>query len=207
MAEIAGSSSREEILKESGPPAILGQGPNVWIIGSSYIRRGEERARHTMGSNLGLNCRVWWFGKGGLRWRNLLPFFYQSLRGRTVPDVLLIHGGGNDLGNIKGVELVTAMKQDLLSLSDNFSEMKIILSSINERCHWRKANPGKLNKARMWVNREMGKCVSGLGGESVRHPCIKFDCPGIFLRDGVHFTNLGNDVFLSNLKQSLEATI
>ncbi|KAF3854196.1 hypothetical protein F7725_022251 [Dissostichus mawsoni] len=72
-----------------------------------------------------------------------------SLRGRTVPDVLLIHCGGNDLGNIKGVELVTAMKQDLLSLSDNFSEMKIILSSINERCHWRKANPGKLNKARI----------------------------------------------------------
>ncbi|KAI9523086.1 hypothetical protein NQZ68_031175 [Dissostichus eleginoides] len=111
MAEIAGSTSREETLKESGPPAILGQGPNVWIIGSSYVRRGEERARHTMGSNLGLNC--------------------CSLRGRTVPDVLLIHCGGNDLGNINGVELVTAMKQDLLSLSDNFSEMKIILSSIN----------------------------------------------------------------------------
>ncbi|KAL3042228.1 hypothetical protein OYC64_020217 [Pagothenia borchgrevinki] len=147
MAEIARSTSREEILKESGPPAILGQGPNVWIIGSSYVRREEERARHSMGSNLGLNCHVWWFGKGGLRWRNLLPFFYQSLRGRTVPDVLLIHCGGNDLGNIKGVERVIAMKQDLLSLSDNFSEMKIILSSINERCHWRKANPGKLNKA------------------------------------------------------------
>ncbi|KAK1903079.1 Valine--tRNA ligase [Dissostichus eleginoides] len=73
MAEIAGSTSREETLKESGPPAILGQGPNVWIIGSSYVRRGEERARHTMGSNLGLNCRVCWFGKKGRRFLHLRP--------------------------------------------------------------------------------------------------------------------------------------
>ena len=179
----------------------------MWLIGDSYIRRGEERARHTTGSHLGLDGRVWWFGWGGLKWRNLLPFFQQSLRGRTVPDVLLIHCGSNDLGKIKGVELVAMIKQDLLHLHHNFQGMKIILSSINERRGWGKADPGKLHKARLWVNREMAKFVRGLGGDSVRHPCIKFDCPGIFLRDRVHFTNLGNDLFLSSITQSLEAAI
>ncbi|KAF1376244.1 hypothetical protein PFLUV_G00208820 [Perca fluviatilis] len=152
-------------------PAVLGQGLKVWLIGDSYIRRGEERARHTTGRNLGLDGSVWWFGWGGLRWRNLLPFFHQSLRGRTVPDVLLIHCGGNDLGNIKGVELVTVMKQDLLHLHCIFPEMKIILSSINERCHWRKADPGKINKTRMRSSWSIGASV-GLKTHLIRgHSC------------------------------------
>ncbi|KAJ8334232.1 hypothetical protein SKAU_G00398710 [Synaphobranchus kaupii] len=86
---------------------------NVWIVGDSYIRRGEERARETMGTSLGLDARVQWFGWGGLRWERLLPFIHQSLRGRAAPDVLLIHCGGNDLGNTKSLRLVADMKRDL----------------------------------------------------------------------------------------------
>ena len=63
------------------------------------------------------NLLVQWFGWGGLRWKSLVPFFHRSLQGRAVPDVLLIHCGGNDLGSVKSVGLVTATKEDLRSLT------------------------------------------------------------------------------------------
>ena len=98
----------------------------MWIIGDSYVRRGEERARETCGPHLGLEARVSWFGWGGLRWKTLIPFFLQSLRGRTAPDVLLIHCGGNDLNSL--VEVVAVMKQDLQYLHRQFPVMLIVYS-------------------------------------------------------------------------------
>ncbi|KAL6470554.1 hypothetical protein MHYP_G00216730 [Metynnis hypsauchen] len=87
--------------------------PKVRIMGDSYICCGFERARETMGTNLGLNANLNWFGRGGMQWRALIPFFKEHLRGRAVPDVLLIHCGGNDLGHLRSLELVSALKQDL----------------------------------------------------------------------------------------------
>lgn len=57
---------------------LLSTEQTLWIIGDSYVRRGAERATENMGSNLGPNGSVYWFGWGGLRWGNLLPFFEQS---------------------------------------------------------------------------------------------------------------------------------
>lgn len=84
-----------------------------------------------MGNNLGINkVHIHWFGWGGLQWHALLPFFFQSLRGRDAPDVLLIHCGGNDLGETSSVNLVLAMKEDLQQLHLRFSLMKIIFDTL-----------------------------------------------------------------------------
>ena len=85
-----------------------------------------------MGYNLGLDAQVWWFGWGGLRWRQFLKFFYQSLGGRTAPDVLLIHCGSNDLGKVKSIELATMMKKDLQHLHERFPRMKLIFSQLTQ---------------------------------------------------------------------------
>ncbi|KAJ8332021.1 hypothetical protein SKAU_G00429980 [Synaphobranchus kaupii] len=105
-----------------------------------------------MGTSLGLDARVQWFGWGGLRWERLLPFIHQSLRGRAAPDVLLIHCGGNDLGNTKSLRLVADMKRDLQDLHRRFPGTKILLSAISQRRRWRTANPGKIDKTRKWHN-------------------------------------------------------
>ena len=162
---------------------MLSTDQRIWIIGSSYIRRGQQRAKKTMGANLGLEARVWWFGSGGLRWSRFLPFFYRSLEGRTAPDVLLIHCGSNDLGKVKSIELATMMKKDLQHLHDRFPGTKLVFSQITQRVKWGAAKPGLINKARKWVNSEMGAFVRGLGGSIVAHPDIKFDCPGLFLSE------------------------
>ena len=62
--------------------------------------------------------------------------------------------------------------------------------------------------ARKWVNSVMNAFVSvELGGNSVEHPGIRFNCCGLYLKDKVHFTNRGNDIFLKSISQSLEVII
>ncbi|CAL8234379.1 unnamed protein product [Boreogadus saida] len=100
------------------------------------------------------------------------------------------------------------MKQDLQYLHRQFPAMQIVCSNVNERRRWRADHPGKLNHARKWVNSVMNAFVSvELGGNSVEHPGIRFNCCGLYLKDKVHFTNRGNDIFLKSISQSLEAII
>ncbi|KAE8293777.1 hypothetical protein D5F01_LYC06713 [Larimichthys crocea] len=129
-------------MASSTVPPPRGQNTTIWIIGDSYVRRGAQRAAESTGGNLGLNAYIRWFGWGGLRWRRLLPFFLHCLRGRAAPDVLLIHCGGNDLGETSSVQLVNWMKEDLHQLHHWHPDMMIMFSSLCQGCQWKAgANP------------------------------------------------------------------
>ncbi|XP_049329216.1 uncharacterized protein LOC111191939 [Astyanax mexicanus] len=182
--------------------------PTVWIIGDSYVRRGEEIARSSLGGDLGVQAEISWFGWGGLRWRGLVPFFNQSLQGRTAPDVLVIHCGGNDLGGMSAVHLSAEMKLDLLDLHRRFPHIKIMLSDITPRRQWRSTmHPKRIDAARKWVNREMADFVLGVEGGVIHHPDIMFHNPGLFLRDQVHLSPSGNQLFLNDIAESLKTFI
>ncbi|XP_054588091.2 uncharacterized protein [Nothobranchius furzeri] len=135
------------------PTSATQRSKSIWIIGDSYVRRGAQRAAETVGDNLGLpDVCVSWFGWGGLRWKDLLPFFH-SLHGRAAPHVLIIHCGGNDMGVVSSVKLVNMMKEDLHRLHLLHPHMTIIMSSITQRCRWRAGvKPAKIEKARRFVN-------------------------------------------------------
>lgn len=178
--------------------------PTIWIAGDSYVRRGGERAAQTLGTALGLRARMEWFGRGGLRWGSLVPYLRWALRGRSVPAILLICCGSNDLGKVKSVDLVAAMKQDLLYLHRRFPGLTIILSELTDRRLWRDAKPGRITKAKKFVNNVMREFMNDLGGCMVSHPLIKYDRPDLFIRDGVHFSDLGNDIFLNDLATTLK---
>ncbi|XP_049327960.1 uncharacterized protein LOC111195462 [Astyanax mexicanus] len=182
--------------------------PTVWIIGDSYIRRGEEIARSSLGGDLGVKAKVSWFGWGGLRWRGLVPFFNKSLRGRTAPDMLIIHCGGNDLGGMNAVHLIAEMKVDLLDLHRRFPHIKLLLSDITPRRQWRSTiHPKQIDMARKWVNRKMADFILGVEGVVIHHPNILFYNPWLFLRDRVHLSPLGNELFLNDIAESLKTFI
>ncbi|KAM6960343.1 uncharacterized protein LKV04_021904 [Tautogolabrus adspersus] len=135
----------------------------VWIIGDGYVCRGAQRAAETVGHDLGLELRICWFGWGGLRWEGLLPFFNNSLRGRSPPDGLIIHCGGNDMGHVTSVVLVNMMKKDLRHLHGQHPGMKIMLSALTMRCSWGPAwHPGKIDKSRKFVNSVMATFVGSI---------------------------------------------
>nr|XP_009299120.1 uncharacterized protein LOC103910855 [Danio rerio] len=178
----------------------------VWIIGDSYVRRGAQRAQETVGNNLGLpGAHISWFGWGGLRWKRLPKYFQDLIKGRVVPDVLVLHCGGNDIGEVTSVLLVNSMKEDLLQMKLQHPDMKILFSSLTQRCWWKAgAKPAKLDKARKFVNSVMATFVDSLNGAMIMHPHIRHDSPGLFLKDGVHFTPMGNYIFLSSIANCLK---
>ena len=184
--------------------SCLSTAKKVWILGDSYVKRSKIRARETLGTNLGVHAHIQWFGRGGMRWDSILHVFHDCLEGRTAPDMLLIHCGGNDLGLVKSVLLVKAMKKDLHYLHQQFPQMKIILSSINQRRQWRYGPPGKIDKARKFVNSVMDTFILDCNGRTVPHPDIVFDKPGLFLRDNVHLTPKGHDIFLCAIAKYLK---
>ncbi|CAL9700439.1 unnamed protein product [Knipowitschia caucasica] len=134
------------------PSVHIVEGPTIWIIGDSYVRRGRDRAAETLGHNLGMAAHVQWFGRGGLRWSSLVPWLFRLLRGRSAPAVLLICCGSNDLGKVKSVDLVAAMKRDLLDLHRRYPSMDIFFSQLTDRRLWRDAQPGRINRAKRFIN-------------------------------------------------------
>ncbi|KAK9542721.1 hypothetical protein VZT92_000559 [Zoarces viviparus] len=178
--------------------------PKIWIIGSSYVRRGEEGAYQNFGENFGLNAKVEWFGKGGRRWSGVLPSFYAELKTQSPPDILVIHAGGNDLGLSPAKELASRITKDLIQLHAKFPQMKIAYSCINERQAWRYGQPGKVNFDRKIVNNSIRKAVSNCDIEVIEHPHLRYNNWKIFAADGVHFTKEGNGIFVSSIHSVLK---
>ncbi|CAI5653022.1 unnamed protein product [Oreochromis niloticus] len=179
----------------------------VWIIGSSYIRRGESDANEIFGENFGLNAKVQWFGKGGMRWSGVLPRFYEELSTQSPPDILVIHAGGNDLGLMSAYQLSSVIEKELMQLHTEFPSMTIVYSSINERQVWRYGNPGKINKDRNIVNATIRKAVNRFAGVIIEHPCLRFFNNSIFLPDGVHLNKKGNALFLKSIRSAIQQSL
>ncbi|CAI5659661.1 unnamed protein product [Oreochromis niloticus] len=180
---------------------------NVWIIGSSYIRRAESEAKEIFGENFGLNAKVQWFGKEGMRWRGVLPCFYEELSRQSPPDILVIHAGGNDLGLFSAYKLSSVIEKELMQLHAGFPSMAIAYSSINNRQVWRYGNPGKINKDREIVNASIRKAVDRFAGVIIEHPCLRFVNSSTFLPDGVHLTKKGNELFLTSIHSAIQKSL
>ncbi|CAI5688387.1 unnamed protein product [Oreochromis niloticus] len=180
---------------------------NVWIIGSSYIRRAEGEAKEIFGENFGLNAKVQWFSKGGMRWWGVLPRFYKELSTQSPPDILVVHAGGNDLGLFSADKLSSVIEKELMQLHTEFPSMTIAYSSINERQVWIYGNPGEINKDRKIVNASIRKAVDRFDGVIIEHPRIRFFNNSIFLRDGVHLTKKGNELFLTSIRSAIQKSL
>lgn len=174
--------------------------PQIWIIGSSYIiRRGEEAAYENFGENFGLNAKVEWFGKGGMRWSGVLPCFYEELSNtQSPPDILVVHAGGNDLGLMSANKLASIMMKELMQLHAEFPSMTIAYSCINEQ-QWWGHGPWRADNDRKAINKCMRKAVGNFDGEVIEHPRLRRLDKKMFLADGVHFTKKGNGIFVNSI--------
>ena len=76
----------------------------MWIVGSSIVKHAFARARNSFeGSQLDLNrqaASLWWQGRKSLRWCLVSGLIRTLLRHEEPPDLLVLHVGGNDLGQV-----------------------------------------------------------------------------------------------------------
>ena len=82
-----------------------------------------------------------------------------------------------------------------------------MFSHIPERRQWNAVYPGGINHTRKWINKAIEDWIIGLGGNIVAHPHLKWSDPSLYLRDEIHFSRKGNDIFLNDIRATLEAAI
>ena len=181
-------------------------------MGHSYVCRGARRAdARPEGRQLGISRReatVRWLGIPGMGWSRVLSEVQRYARLDRPPDVLLLHVGGNDLGIRPIGDLMTAVKADVLTLRASFPRMLIVWSDIVARTTWRMARSvDRVNKGRIKVNKVLGRFVAKHGGLVVRHRELELNLGLYLLRDGVHLTDVGTDLWVLGVQVGIQRAL
>lgn len=125
-----------------------------------------------------------------------------------MPDILVIHLGGNDLGLIQGKALVMQVLQDLLLIKSRWPGVKILWSAIIPWKTWHYAiDPKAMKGVRRNANREIRRALLGGLGQIIEQPELMADKPDLYRRDGVHFSEVGMDIFLRDIQQGLPLSL
>ncbi len=114
----------------------------VLIVGHSFVKWAERRAEASWEPNLGLqSTRV------AVAWERrdeMEPASACCPSSGLRPDVLVIHAGGNDLGLLRSLDLLSSMKEDVSALQKITNATVISLASLRGVL-WRG------EKARRWT--------------------------------------------------------
>lgn len=183
----------------------------MWLIGSSIVREAFVRSKHSsFGKDLQLrhlNASILWQAKGGMKWAEVLPKVKHLLSFIDRPSYIIVHCGGNDIGGqLKSIQLIQMIQTTLNIISKICPGVTIIWSQILPRLHWRnEINHVALEKVRLRVNSKIATFVISNGGRYIRYPEIIEKNRGLFCEDGVHLSQLGNDVFIYRIQQALQS--
>ena len=141
----------------------------------------------------------------GMKTVHLVGRIESLLKRYKSPSYIIIHCGGNDLGQ-NPVNSTQLMAMDAVRQIQSLTHAKIIWSQILPRLVYRnEINHVKLNKARRRFNTELSRFCMNEGGAYIRHPQIVEK--SYLFRDHVHLSDIGNDMFLCNIKHGLNAII
>jgi len=139
-----------------------------------------------------------------MKWVQLVPYIKQQLARYSLPDVLIVHLGSNDMVQYGGDTLGDMITKDLAEIHKLLPNTKIVWSEILPRLRWEGANSwvGIENKRRR-VNRYGLTWVGRNGGFGIKHEITHKD-KGLFRADQVHLSDIGNDIFLNSIQECLE---
>ncbi|XP_052693347.1 uncharacterized protein LOC128171593 isoform X1 [Crassostrea angulata] len=181
---------------------------SVWIIGSSIIHWAQKYAETTNQLNLGLNhFTINWNGRRGMVWEYLYTSVSSMLIANKQPTILIIHCGGNNIGDpqntLKGIQKF--MKLTLSQKADLLPNTLIVWSHILPRSNWRQSlSTIEGENSRRRINSAIATFVlKKLNGASIKYPDIKITQKRLFRLDGVHLSDLGNNIYINSLKNAI----
>ena len=162
------------------------------------------------GVNLGLqriDVSIWWQGKSGGCVKDVEKMIRTMLRYEDPPAIFILHIGGNDIGLIKGKELITQLIHLFHYIQQSMPSTMLVWSQILPRLAWRYSDNGDaMEKIRNRVNTAVASYLTKSKGCYIRYPDIKANSK-MLLKDGVHLTTVGNNVFLNTLQGGLNKSL
>ena len=158
---------------------------------------------HPNGSSLGLEADLWWQGYGGLSLKTAKYKIRCLLRIRSPPNFIILHVGGNDIGNINLKRIRTLVKEFFSYITSVMVDTKVIWSEVLPR-KW--VQPKQMEKCRKRLNTFAIQQIKQHGGFYLRHLYLQpFGRFGnwLYATDGIHLSSIGNDLFVDGIKQGL----
>jgi len=136
-----------------------------------------------------------------------MPIIDKNLRSNPAPNILVIQLGSNDLGILKGKELIELIRLDVLRLRTLLPNIILVWSEILPRRYWHIAN----NQMAVENSRKRENTAAKAiflneiqKGFIIRHPNIRVTENVLYRYDGVHLSDAGNNVYLNNIQGGLE---
>ncbi|XP_045200881.1 uncharacterized protein LOC123554666 [Mercenaria mercenaria] len=199
------ASSSADTIQQQQQSATDSQ-PNftVWIVGSSLIKGAYLTAcQRINGEQLGLQSisgNVLWEFLGGMKVSDLSDTITYLLNFNRPPKFLIIHCGGNDIGQRPMVEITWAIKDFITkTVLVKMPETKIIWSQILPRRSWRYISDNVIaNKIRSRINSCISTFFIKQGGFYIKYPDID-ESQRFFAQDDTHLSNLGYSLMLNNI--------
>nr|XP_034303470.1 uncharacterized protein LOC117681729 isoform X2 [Crassostrea gigas] len=193
-------------------PSVAGSSTNtdgIWVVGSSIIHWAQKYAQQNIDDNLGLTSqRIIWQGIRGMVWSRLYQTIKEMLRQcNRHPTLLVIHCGGNDIGNprntLKGLQKY--MKLTVSKITRLLPKTIIVWSHILPRRNRSLCLSNKDGENwRTRLNSALATfVVKKVCGASIKYPDILSTQGTLFRKDGIHLSDLGNELFVTSLKNAL----
>ena len=96
------------------------------------------------------------------------------------------------------------MIRDFEKLMDMFPNTQLIYSDLLARRNWRGLNVEDGERRKERVNTLVGHYVRAKGGVVMHHDDIVRQNIHLFRDDGVHLTDIGNDIFIQDLRETIQ---
>ncbi|KAM4709190.1 uncharacterized protein O3C94_019165 [Discoglossus pictus] len=187
-----------------------GQTRHMLIIGHSYIYWACRFASATVnGLQLGVpqdQLEVRWLGFKGMLWSQVGEQVVNYATRYGPPALLLIHAGGNDLGLTPIRRLIRNMQRDIRHWLYLYPSTFLIWSEMIKRRFWKdEKNPGRIDNARVKVNKLIASLMRKLGFISLRHH--KFDgadADCLFTAGGMNLNDDGLKLLMLTFEEGLQ---
>lgn len=150
------------------------------------------------------SVQLFWFGFRGLRCESMLHRVSQLRSSFPVPDILILHVGGNDVGRMQTLLLLAELKRLFLLLQHAFPRCCLVFSEVIPRLRWSLPEERFFDKIRKRLNRAMMVFLRSVGGFSYRHTLLEGFEPGLFRADKVHLSDIGLDIFNCDVEEMVE---
>ena len=149
-----------------------------------------------------------WWGLRGLGWSDFVHSFQLPALLNNPPKVILFHLGGNDVTKHSLKYLFKSIQEGMEYAKSAFPDTHFIWIEILQRFNWGASIKENIacEKKRKRVNqlgRKLVRVLSPNTAQNIVRVDIDIKTPGFYRPDGVHLSDVGLDMYIDSIRETL----